>query len=71
MARRPDAERLYQARRATLTARLINQAGLSPESAEMWVIAWEDEAELRGRSGWSVSFWDGAWGWIEKQRAAS
>ncbi len=69
IAPRPDPERLYAARRAGLTTRLINEARLSPETAETWVVAWEAERALRGVGRRSMTFWDGAWRWIAVKRS--
>ena len=48
MSRRADPERLYIAHRMALSARLVNDARVLPESAERWVAGWEAEARLRG-----------------------
>ncbi len=68
MAHRPDPLRLYAAHRAGLTTRLVNEARLSPETAERRIIAWESEARQRGLDGRTGAWWEPAWAWIAEQR---
>jgi hypothetical protein len=68
MARRSDPERLYLAHRAGHLSRLISQGKLSPEAAEQWITAWEDEARRRGLDRRSGVFWAPAWDWIAERR---
>ena len=67
MARRPDPERIYLAKRAGHLSRLEAQAHLSPEKAEEWVCRWEAEA-ARGLDLRSGEFWWPAWERIAEQR---
>jgi len=48
MTRRPDPERIYQARRAGHLSRLMAEGHLSEGRAERWLAAWESEARDRG-----------------------
>lgn len=61
-------ERIFRARRAACHDALMAR-GLSPELAERWCEAWEQEAALRGqpRSG---EFWLDGRTWIDAQIAA-
>lgn len=48
MARKPDPERIYAARRAGHLSRLQAEGHMSQEKAEQWLAAWEAEARERG-----------------------
>jgi hypothetical protein len=68
MSRRGDPERIFQAQRAGVRARLTG-TGMQPETADRWLDAWVLEAtglELPkdGR------YWQAAWDWIAAERAA-
>ena len=67
MARRADAERIYQAGRATIRNRLIGD-GLLEVTAEDWIARWEAHATQDGlqRDG---HYWESGWKWISEQRA--
>jgi hypothetical protein len=67
MARRRDPERIYQARRVAIRNRLLSD-GLSPETAERWLAAWELEASARGVAT-SGDFWTVGDAWIAEQPA--
>ncbi len=69
MARHVDPERLYIARRMGLSARLVSDAKMTPDSAERWIGAWEAEARSRHLDARTAAWWDGAWEWIAGQRA--
>jgi hypothetical protein len=61
-------ERIFRARRAACIDVLMTR-GLSPDMAERWCEAWEQEAAFRGqpRSG---EFWQDGRLWIDGQIAA-
>ncbi len=65
MARRPDPERLHEARRET-RQRLMGE-GESPEQAERLVEQWELQAARDGleRDG---RYWEAGWAWMLAQR---
>ncbi len=63
--RRRSAQRIYEARRAGLTARLADTSG--PERAERAVREWEEEAERRGLAGDSDDFWRQAEAWLTER----
>ncbi|MFL5756707.1 MAG: hypothetical protein ACJ77N_10460 [Chloroflexota bacterium] len=56
--------RIYEARRAALIGRLEGQ-GLARADAERGCDAWELEADRRGFSRLSPSFWSDAFDWIK------
>jgi hypothetical protein len=64
MARHVDPERLYIARRMGLSARLVADARLTPDSAERWLAAWEAEARSRRLDARTAGWWEPAWEWI-------
>jgi hypothetical protein len=68
MARQPDPERIYQARRAALHARLTQEDRMAPELAEVWVATWEVEAASRRLERHSPAFWAGAHDWVLERR---
>jgi hypothetical protein len=68
MARRADPERIYQAGRMAIRNRLLSD-GLSPESTEFWLTAWELEAATR-QMATTGDFWTVGDAWIAEQRAA-
>lgn len=68
MSRRGDPERIYQAQRAGMFARLVTAERLDQLDADHWIARWEREAEAIGRLRGSTGFWDDAWRWIEDQR---
>ena len=57
-------ERIYQARRAGLVARL-HDAGFTRARAEQAVAAWEAEGERRGLERLSPEYWREAPQWID------
>jgi hypothetical protein len=69
MARRRDLDRIYQARRAGIVARLVS-TGVLAERAEALMAAWESEATASGLAPDSAAYWDRAWPWLEPQRWA-
>jgi hypothetical protein len=68
VSRRPDPERIYQARRDAIRNRLIDQERIPPELVELWIRAWELEAGDRGLDRLTAAFWDGAGEWILGRR---
>jgi hypothetical protein len=68
MPRRGDPERIYQAQRAGILARLTQQERVNPQAAERWVVAWEGHAEEIGLYRAVVGFWDLGWEWIASSR---
>ncbi|MGZ8438510.1 MAG: hypothetical protein ACXWXR_08220 [Candidatus Limnocylindrales bacterium] len=69
MSRRGDPERIYQAQRAGIFARLTQGERLNALQAEDWISRWERHAEAEGLSRSTVGFWDAAWEWIAGERA--
>ena len=67
MARHRDLERIYQARRAGLVARLLS-TGVVMERAEALVAAWEAQAGALGLVRDGAAYWDQAWPWLEPRR---
>jgi len=67
MARRADPERIYQAQREGNKQRLM-AGGLSPESAEAWIAAWEKKATDDDVVARGSGFWDSCWEWIAAER---
>ncbi len=68
--RKPDPERIYQARRAAHFRRLADVHRLDELDAEHWLAKWEREAEARGLDRHSGTFWQYAERWIAEQRRA-
>ncbi len=59
------AQRIYEARRAGLVARIGH--GVGPERAEQLASAWEVEAERIGLARDTTGYWDEAGRWIETE----
>jgi hypothetical protein len=68
MSRRADPLRIYAARRAGLSMRLVREARMSEDTAERWIAVWEAEARQRGVNGPTGAWWEPAWDWIAEQR---
>ena len=68
MTRRGDPERIYQAQRAGVFARLTQNEHINELDAEHWIARWEREAELNGPARGSQGYWDAAWRWIVENR---
>jgi hypothetical protein len=66
--RRGDPERIYQAQRAGILARLTQNERVGEVQAEDWISRWERHAEAEGIAH-GHAFWDAAWDWIAEQRA--
>jgi hypothetical protein len=69
VSRRADPERIYEARRAAIRNRLIDEHRMAPELAEQWIRAWEVDAIDRGIERHSSVFWDGAEAWVAEKRS--
>jgi hypothetical protein len=67
MRRRSTPERIYQARRAAMIARLTQVGRKSPETAEALIEAWEGDAASRGLGRFSDAFRDEAEAWLNQQ----
>jgi hypothetical protein len=67
--RRGDPERIYQAQRAGVFARLTQNERVHELDAEHWISAWERHADGQGIERRGHSFWDAGWAWISEQRA--
>ncbi len=66
--RRGDPDRIYQAQRAGIFARLTQGERLSQLEAEEWISRWESHTKTEGITH-VHAFWDAAWDWIAEQRA--
>jgi len=66
--RKPDPERIYQARRAATFCRLVDEHCLDELDAEHWMARWEREAEVRALDRHTDAFWQDSAPWITKQR---
>ncbi len=60
--RHRNGERIYEARRAGLAARLADTVG--PQRSEDLVKAWEEEAERRGLARDGDGFWQQGEAWL-------
>jgi hypothetical protein len=60
-------ERIFQARRAAVVARLVS-AGWSQSVADDAVAAWETHAAAEGRQRGAATFWEGADEWMVERR---
>jgi aminoglycoside/choline kinase family phosphotransferase len=69
MGRRSDPERIFDAERAGVRARLTGTDRMQPETAERWLDAWVLEAAARDlpRDG---AYWNAAYDWITAERAS-
>jgi hypothetical protein len=68
VARRADPERILQARRAAIRNTLTG-SGMSLETAERWLDAWELEATGRELPR-DADYWTTGAAWIAAERAA-
>jgi hypothetical protein len=67
MGRRSSPERIYQARRAAVLSRLVQERRLSEQRAEALVAAWEIEGASRGLERMTASFWNAGTTWMLEQ----
>ncbi len=68
MPRHRDPERIYQAQRAGIFARLTQNERVDQLDVEHWIGRWEREAETNGPAVGSQGYWDAAWRWIAENR---
>lgn len=68
MPRRPQPERIDEARRAALASRLT-AAGVAPDHVKAWLAAWAAFAEQAGIDR-DRDYWTRAWTWINAERDA-
>jgi hypothetical protein len=68
VGRRSSPDRIYQARRAAVISRLVQERRLPADRAERLVAAWEAEAVHRGLERESSVFWEDAVAWISVRR---
>jgi hypothetical protein len=66
--RKPDPERIYQARRAATFRRLVDEHRLGELDAEHWMARWEREADARALDRRTDAFWQDSARWITEQR---
>jgi hypothetical protein len=66
MARRPDPQRIDEARRTATRNRLIGEH-VAPETADAWIAAWEVQAAQDGLER-GAAYWEAAWDWIAALR---
>ena len=66
MTRRGNPERIFEAQRAGVRARLTG-TGMQPETADRWLDAWVLEAAGRGLPQ-DGRYWQAGWEWIAEQR---
>lgn len=66
MSRRSTPERIDEARRAALHARLTD-SGMPQERVEAWIARWEAEAARTGVPR-DAGYWRAGWEWIASQR---
>lgn len=68
MSRKPDPERICDARRTAILSRLLG-TGMDRDRAEARVAAWESKADAEGRTRHTAAYWDRAAEWTEAHRA--
>jgi hypothetical protein len=68
VTRRRDPERIYQAQRAGIFARLTQNERVDELDAEHWISRWERQAEAEGIEPRGHAFWDAGWQWIAENR---
>ena len=68
MSRRPDAQRIDDAREAALESRLAG-SGMAQERVRQWLDAWHAFAERTGVAR-DRYYWTRAWEWISVERDA-
>lgn len=68
MGRRSHPERIFEAQRAGVRARLVDTDRMQPEMADRWLDAWLLEAATRDlpRDG---AYWNAGCDWIAAERA--
>lgn len=68
MSRRGDPDRIYQAQRAGVFRRLVDEGRVNELDAEHWIARWERVAPELGHPRGSTGYWDEAWRWIAGER---
>jgi hypothetical protein len=68
MSRRSTTESIDQARRAATRNRLIGD-GVTEQTADAWIAAWEAHAGHEYGLERGSDYWDAGWMWIAEQRA--
>jgi hypothetical protein len=71
VTRRPDPERIYQARRSATFRRLVDVDHVDELDAEHWIARWERQAESQGLERLTPEFWDAGGRWILDERAVA
>lgn len=66
MSRRPDPQRIDDARHDATRNRLIG-SGMAEETADAWIAAWHAQAARDGLER-GVGYWAAGWQWIARQR---
>jgi hypothetical protein len=66
MSRRPDPQRIDDARRAALHSRLTGE-GMSDDRADEGIARWQAQAARDGVERGS-GYWSAGWAWISIQR---
>lgn len=69
MARHDDPERIYQAPRAGILARLTQAEHVDELDAEHWISRWERHDVAEGLDRETAGYWAAGWDWIAEQRA--
>jgi hypothetical protein len=66
VSRRPNPERIDDARRAATRNRLIGE-GMTEATADAWIAAWAAQATRDGRPR-DGAYWNAAWRWVAAER---
>ena len=69
VTRRADPQRVFEAQRAGVRARLIGTDRMPPEPADRWLDAWVLEAATRDVPRYGA-YWNAAYDWIAAEGAA-
>lgn len=70
MTRRGDPERIYQAQRAGVFRRLVDESRINELDAEHLLARWERTSTELGHPRGSIGYWDEAWRWISSEKSA-
>lgn len=68
MRSRGDPERIYQAQRAGILRRLVDDERVPEAKANALIAAWERATAITGAERESPLYWDFAWDWIAERR---
>ena len=66
--KKPDPERIYQARRSAVCRRMVDEDHLDELDAEHWIAGWERDADARGIDRHTEAYWQAGSEWIAEQR---